>query len=46
MVTETGAPADVETELLLLEYQQKADPDIKTLNRLEFWGGEDWREDK
>ena len=46
MVTETGTSVDTETELLILEYQMKADPNIKTLNLLQFWGGEDWRDEK
>ena len=30
--TETEGSVDEETELLILEYQKKANPDIKTLN--------------
>ena len=42
--TETESLRDAETELLIMEYQKKAKPDPTTL--LEFFGGEEWREDK
>ena len=31
---------------MILKYQKNANPDIKTLNLLEFWEGEDWRGDR
>ena len=44
--TETEGSVDVETELLILKYQKNTDPDIKTLNLLEYWGREGLREDR
>ena len=32
--------------MLILEYQKNANPDSKTLHLLEFWEGEEWREDR
>ena len=43
---ETEDPRDAETKLLILEYQKNTYPDFKTLKIIEFWGGEEWREDK
>ena len=39
-------PKDAETELLIIEYQKNASPDSETLKILDFWEGEEWREDE
>ena len=43
---ETEGSVDVETELLIMEYQKNANPDLMTLKVLEFWGGEEWRQEE
>ena len=43
---ETEGSVDVGTKLLIMEYQKNANPDPMTLKVLEFWGGEEWRQDE
>ena len=42
----TESPRDAETELLIIEYQKNNNLDPTTLKVLEYFGVEEWREDK